>query len=127
MFDFAFLSTMMQNWNSLMDTSFDELKAITDAIYSENPQGDLHLQIVNILNNHGIRFRQDDGVNPEITISHPTTRQGTMVVGLRYTKNDGTKTEDHFLFQSDLPIEKHYGKKLEELFPEYKGTHKLQR
>ena len=50
-----------------------------------------------------------------------------MVVGVRYTKNDGTKTEDHFVFQPGQAIEKHYGKNLEELLPEYKGVHKLQR
>lgn len=110
-----------------MDTSFDELKIITDAVYSGNPPSDFHQQIVNLLTSHGIRLRQDDGVDPKVTISHPTTLPGTMVVGVRYTKNDRTKTEDHFLFQPGLQIERCYGKRLEELFSEYKGTHKLQR
>lgn len=110
-----------------MDTSFEELKVITDQIYLGNPPVDFHKRIVDLLAHHGIRLRQKDGSNPIATISHPTSLQGSMVVGLRYTKMDGTKTEDHFLFQREQEIERCYGKKLEKLFPEYKGTHKLQR
>jgi len=112
-----------------MDTSFDELKIITDQIYSDHPliPTVFHQRIVDLLANHGIGLRQDDGSDPKVTISHPTSLPGSMVIGLRYTKLNGTKTEDHFLFQSGRTIEKCYRKRLEELFPEYKGTHKLQR
>lgn len=110
-----------------MDTSFDELKVITDQVYSGNPPADFHEKIVNVLGRHGIKLRQKDGSIPIATISHPTSLIGSMVVGLRYIKKDGTKTEDHFLFQKGLVIKKCYGKKLEKLCPEYRGTHKLQR
>lgn len=110
-----------------MDTSFDELKTITDRVYSGDIPLDFHQSIVGILVNYGIGLRQDDGSNPKVTISHPTSLPGSVVVGLRYTKEDGTKTEDHFLFQQGQPITRCYGKKLEELIPEYKGAHKLQR
>lgn len=110
-----------------MDTSFDELKIITDQVYSGNPSADFHQRIVNLLANHRIRLRQKDGSNPNVTISHPTSLPGSMVIGLRYTKRDGTKTEDHFLFRPGRAIERCYGKKLEELLLEYKGVHKLQR
>lgn len=115
-----------------MNTSFDELKAIMDHQYevrerTGKPTPDFHQLIVNILDRHGIKLRQKDGTNPKATFSIPTSRQNVFVVGLRYTKNDGTKTEDYFLFEKDKPIQKCYGKLLEELLPEYKGSHKLQR
>lgn len=110
-----------------MDNSFNELKIVTDQVYSGNQPINFHQSIVDILVNYGIKLRQDDGSNPKVTISHPTSLPDSMVVGLRYTKNDGTKTEDHFLFQQGQPIERCYGVKLEKLLPEYKGTHKLQR
>lgn len=110
-----------------MDASFDELKVITDQVYSGNYPTDFHQRIVNLLANHRISLRQDNGSNPQETISHPNSLPGSMVVGLRYTKNSGTKTEDHFLFQPGQAIKRFYGKKLEGLLPEYKGTHKLQR
>ena len=112
-----------------MDTSFVELKAITDQMYSDRPlsRAVFHQRIVDLLANHRIRLRQRDGSNPQVTISHPTSLPGSMVVGLRYTKLDGTKTEDYFLFQPGRAIERCYGKRLEQLLPEYKGAHKLQR
>lgn len=110
-----------------MDQSFDQLKSITDQIYSGIIPSNFYQDVVSILVNHGINLRQKDGSNPTVTISHPTSLVGSMVVGLRYTKREDTKTEDHFLFQRGLPIEKCYGKKLEKLLPEYKGVHKLQR
>lgn len=110
-----------------MDTSFDELKSITDAVYSGNYTANFHQDIVNLLERHGIKLRQDDGSNPIATISHPISLPGTMVVGLRYTKEDLTKTEDYFLFQQREEIKRLYGTKLEKLIPEYKGAHKLQR
>lgn len=110
-----------------MDTSFEELKAITDAIYSGNIPVDFHYQIIALLDRHGIGIRQDDGIDPKVTISHPTSQPGSMVVGLRYTKEDGSKTEDLFLFQPNQPIRPHYRGRLERIFPEYAGSHKLDR
>ena len=110
-----------------MNTSFEELKEITDAVYSGVKVSNFHTKIVRILQKHNISIRQKDGKDPIVTISHPKTIANSMIVGLRYTKNDGTKTEDHFLFQPRLPIEKCYGKKLEKLCPEYEKSHKLQR
>ena len=75
----------------------------------------------------GIKLRQDDGSGPKATFSIATSRSDAFVIGLRYTKKNGTKTEDHFLFERERPIQKCYGKLLEELLPEYKGAHKLQR
>lgn len=110
-----------------MDTSFDELKAITDQVYSGHVPANFHRRIVDLLVSHGIGLRQKDGSDPKVTISHPTSLLGSMVIGLRYTKLDGTKTEDHFLFQQGRAIGRCYRRRLEKLLPEYKGAHKLQR
>ncbi|OGD81466.1 hypothetical protein A2572_02445 [Candidatus Collierbacteria bacterium RIFOXYD1_FULL_40_9] len=112
-----------------MDQSYEDLKKVLDRINSGESvlRTNFHNQILGILGNYGIRIRQDDGADPKITISYPTTLPGSIVVGLRYTKQNGTKTEDHFIFQAGNPIEKCYGNRLAELMPEYIGTHKLQR
>ncbi len=115
-----------------MDTSYDELKTIMDYQYFIREQSghatpDFHDLIVNLLDSYGIKLRQRDGSNPIATVSIPTSRRQSFVVGLRYTKLDGTKTEDHFLFEFGNPIRRCYGKKLERLLPEYRGAHKLQR
>lgn len=114
------------------DTPFNELKDITDRQYLQMEQTghttpDFHNQIINLLANHGIRVRQDDGSSPVVTISHPTSLKGSIVVGLRYTKRNGTKTEDLFLFQPGQSIQPYYKGRLEKVLSEYKGSHKLQR
>lgn len=115
-----------------MDTSYDELKAITDNQYeiiarTGRPTTNFHQLVVSLLNRHGIRIRGDDGTDPIATFSISTSRPDTFVVGLRYTKRDRTKTEDHFWFRRNHPVERCYGKKLERLLSEYTDTHKLQR
>lgn len=115
-----------------MDTSHDELKSIMDNQYAVRertgrPTADFHDLIIDLLNRHGVRTRQDNGSNPIVTFSIPQTEPSSFVLGLRYTKRDGKKTEDHFLFRQGHPLEYLRGKRLERLMPEYQGTHKLQR
>ena len=115
-----------------MDTSYIELKAIMDNQYeirsrTGSPASDFHDVIIDLLHRHGIRTRQDDGNNPIVTFSIPQTEPSSFILGLRYTKRDNTKTEDHFLFRQGNPIKYLRGKRLEELMPEYEGAHKLQR
>ncbi len=88
------------------------------------------LKIIPLLKNYGIRLRQNDDSLKQITFSIPTTKENSYVVGLRYIKNDGTFTEDHFLCESEgvglkgEEIVHHPKRKLEYKLPEYKGTHK---
>ena len=110
-----------------MDTSFEKLKTITDQVYARQIPADFHEQIIELLARHGIRIRQDDGSDPKVTISHPTSQPGSMVVGLRYTKDDGSKTEDLFLFYPGHAIQAYYKGRLQRIFPEYDGSHKLDR
>ena len=110
-----------------MDTSFDELKAFYAQVRSHGYPPDFDQRAINILSEHGIKLRNKDGSEPKVTLSPPTSKPDSLVLGVRYKKINGTKTEDHFLFQQDKEIIRCYGKKLEKLCPEYKGTHKLQR
>lgn len=111
-----------------MNSAYTKLKKIwTDC--SVNDSSSL-TKIISLLNDHGIRLRQKDGSLKQITLSVPTSKEKSYVAGLRYTKDDGTFTEDHFLCESEgvglkgEEIVRHPKRKLEYVLPEYKGTHK---
>lgn len=115
-----------------MNTSYAELKIIMDNQYrvrerTGSPTSNFHDLIISLLHKYGIKIRQDDGTDPKITFSIPKSEPDTFVIGLRYIKKNGTKTEDHFLFKKGLSIEYLRGKRLEKLMPEYIGAHKHQR
>jgi hypothetical protein len=108
---------------------FQELKQITDNVY-------LHLDrtgtiipygnaIKDLLLKHEIKLRNKDGKLNQINISIPKSKKKAIVVGLRYIKNDGSKTEDLFLFEEGKDIVAGYKGRLEKILPEYKGSHKL--
>jgi hypothetical protein len=82
-------------------------------------------EVIKLLSENDIKRREDDGEQIQINTSIPTTIEDLLVTGLRYSKRDGSPTEDHFLFQKNSQkIKKYYGKGLEQVLPEYKGTHK---
>jgi len=94
---------------------------------------DVGEDILALLSRQEIKTRQIDGVLRQINLSIPTSINSAFVIGLRYIKNDGTCTEDHFLCRNDiepsmtqLSIEPHYGRRLEIRLSEYRGTHKQQ-
>jgi hypothetical protein len=102
---------------------------IVENIYSRHRAGvavDFEREILELLLREGIKQRQDDGALKQINISKPTSIQDGYVVGLRYIKNDGTQTEDHFLFRKDQVIVCCYRRDLENVLSEYRGTHKMQ-
>ncbi len=105
--------------------AFDELKKISDDVYSGKriKWGEDALKI---LFRNGFNLRKDDGVLVQINFSIPTSKENSFVLGLRYIKKDETFTEDHFLFEKNQPIRAYYRGKLELLLKEYKGTHKEQ-
>lgn len=116
------MGTIAQN----SDNSFNELKQLTDSFYS----GTVHAKTVfqgvyDILSKYQIKLRKDDGTNPIMTISIPQSTSG-IVVGVRYVKNSGRYTEDHFLFRPLQNLYKCKGKELGKICPEYKGAHELQ-
>src|SRR5262249_10256556 len=82
--------------------------------------------VVQVLAGQGIKIRGDDGALRQINQSVPTVRPDVFVVGLRSEKRDGSHTEDHFVFDKARPsvIGKCYGKRLDEIFAEYRGAHK---
>lgn len=111
-----------------MNSAYMKLKQIWDDCSTEGT-GSL-TRIVPLLNEHGIKPRQKDGVLRQIILSVPTSKEKSYVVGLRYIKNDGTFTEDHFLCEEEgvglkgEEIVHHPKRKLEFELSEYKGTHK---
>jgi hypothetical protein len=86
--------------------------------------------IIELLRSNSISLRQKDGELVQINLSIPESIEHAYVIGLRYRKNDGTFTEDHFLCEksgdgvSKTEIIFHRGRALEYKIPEYKGTHK---
>jgi hypothetical protein len=98
-------------------------KASTDS----NPS--VLAQVPNLLNNWGIKCREDDGTLLSINLSVPQSVGETIAIGLRYQKKDATFTEDLFTVSSSSPniIDKHYKASQEKVFPEYEGTHKEQK
>ena len=108
------------------EQSYDELKAITDDYFSGNLLNSVTFLLVHrwLLGYIG-SLRREDGNNPKKTISFPTSCVA-IVIGVRYIKDSGMQTEDHFLFRPNTNLYKCKGKELARICPEYKGTHKLQ-
>ncbi len=106
--------------------SYNELKQLTDSFYSGLIQAKSVFQgAYEILSKYQIKLRKDDGENPIMTISIPQSTSG-IVLGIRYVKNSGRQTEDHFLFRPLQNLYKCKGKELSKICPEYKGAHELQ-
>jgi len=108
-----------------MKDSFIELERIWNRCV-EDAQKNMETEILDLLNDQGIRTRQDDGVLRQITLSKPTSVNSAFAIGLRYVKRDGTQTEDLFRVERGQPIVGCYKGSLEEKWPEYRGTHKQQ-
>lgn len=111
---------------SSSQTAFDELKAFTDKYYAgEIPKSYVFKEAYRQLSSRGIKLRQDDGQNPKMTVSVPKVGN-VLVIGIRYKKDDGRNTEDHFIFRPNTNIYRCKGKELDKIYPEYAGSHILQ-
>ena len=111
-----------------MNRAYKKLSEIWDQC---SMQGNSSLMnIIELLKTHNIIPRQKDGELVQINLSIPKSMEQAYVIGLRYIKNDGTLTEDHFLCEhSSSGVTKeeilhHPKRKLEYKIPEYDGTHK---
>lgn len=82
-------------------------------------------RVLDYLADEDIRPRSDDGDLRRITLSCAQT-EDAIVIGLRYVKKSGVLTEDRFVVRKDDSIVRHYGNDLDQILPEYAGTHKLQ-
>lgn len=108
------------------EQAFAELKAFTDKFYTGIlPKEDVFQEAYRQLLSRGTKLRQDDGRDPKMTISVPRAGNA-LVVGIRYRKNDGRSTEDHFIFRPGVNIYKCKTTELDRIYPEYKGSHTLQ-
>lgn len=106
-------------------SSYSELRAITDAYYGgrlEKPE--VFKQAYEILSAYGVRLRDKDGKDPKMTLSPPD--DDTLVMGIRYRKDNGNTTEDHFIFKRGFDLYRCKGKEINKILPQYKGTHELQ-
>lgn len=108
------------------DSSYQKLKLITDGYYSGKINRGWSSLVVQLLEDYGVKLRSKDGKLFQVNISLPTSKANSIVVGLRYVKKDNTFTEDLFLFEQNHNLRCYYKAKLEDILPEYKGTHKLQ-
>ena len=109
----------MQN----MENSYEEFKAITDKYYTDWQMPEICI-FVALLDRYGIKLRKKDGELQEVTFSVPKSMGGALVLGFRYQKKNETFSEDLFLFRKGKPIQRGYRGELEEIVPEYRGTHK---
>lgn len=102
-----------------------ELREITDAVYGGKLEERLAFEkTYAILHKYGVRLRNKDGKDPKMTISPPD--DNTLVVGIRYLKDGGRTTEDHFIFRRDMNLYKCKGKEINKILPQYTGSHELQ-
>jgi hypothetical protein len=108
-----------------MSDAYTELECIwARALAGDRQQ--MARDVIVVLTREGISLRQKDGTLVGVTLSKPTSDPEARVIGLRYVKQDTTQTEDHFTLTPGGAIEKHHRGTLEEQWPEYRGTHKLQ-
>lgn len=106
-------------------TSYSELRAITDAVYGgKMEKTDAFKKAYALLDKNGIRLRDKDGQAPVMTLSPPD--DNTLVMGIRYLKDSGRTTEDHFIFRRDTDLYRCKGKEIDKILPKYKGSHELQ-
>jgi hypothetical protein len=108
-----------------MKDAFAEVESIWTRCI-ETGQKKFDNDILALLQDQGIRIRQDDGDLKQLTLSKPTSVNSGFVIGLRYIKKDGSHTEDLFSVEQGQQVKSYYTGSLEKQWPEYRGTHKQQ-
>lgn len=106
-----------------MGSPYEDFKAITDQYYTDWKMPSIQVFIA-LLSKYGIKLRGKDGKLHEATFSVPKTEKDALVLGMRYKKNDDSYSEDLFLFRKNQPIQVGYRGAIEQVLPEYTGTHK---
>jgi hypothetical protein len=106
-----------------MKDAFSELEGIWSRSI-ENDRKYMFEEILDLLKEQGKPIRQDDGELRQITLSKPKSVSSGFVIGLRYVKRDGTQAEDLCTVEKGRPIECYYKGRLQQKWPEYRGTHK---
>src|SRR5437867_119652 len=94
--------------------------------YIDDNRTKMGQEVLDVLQDQGIRIRQDDGQLCQLTLSKPVSVDSGFVIGLRYDKRNGTQTEDLFRVEKGYPIKGYYKGALQQEFTEYRGTHKQQ-
>src|ERR1039458_1068509 len=92
-------------------SSYIELRSVTDAVYGGKMKlSDAFSKAYAILARYGIRLRDNDGQAPVMTLSPPD--DNTLVMGIRYLKDSGRTTEDHFILRRDTDLYRCKGKEI---------------
>lgn len=82
-----------------MQTPYEELKAISDAVHTDPSKKGWASEMVALLRRHGFKPRADDQPLRWVTISSAeAATPETLVLGLRYDKVNGAFGEDLYLF-----------------------------
>ncbi len=110
-----------------MMTKFQRVKCLHDRAVEAHDASALR-GIPSLLNNWGIKCREDDGQLLWTNLSVPSSVGETITIGLRYKKQDETLTEDIFEVSEKDPdvVVAYYKGRYQTARPEYQGTHKLQ-
>jgi len=105
--------------------SYTELRTITDAVYGGlMEKAEAFTQAYALLGKYGVQLRSKDGKDPKMTLS--PADDNTLVIGIRYLKQSGRTTEDHFIFVRGANLYKCKGREIDKILPQYKGSHELQ-
>jgi len=110
-----------------MTTKYEQVKSIHQLAVKTHDANELR-RIPSLLNDWGIKCREDDGELLWTNLSVPTSVGETITIGLRYRKEDKTLTEDVFELSARDPdvVAPYYKGSYQKLRPEYEGTHKQQ-
>jgi hypothetical protein len=106
------------------EEAYARLKPITDAAQA----GALEPwspSVIDLLARYKVNVQRLEDVKAQANLSFPTSIKDheSMAVGFRYAKEDGTFTEDLFLFVEDVGLTCYYRGSQEEALPEYADTH----
>lgn len=110
-----------------MTTKYEKIKKIHEIAVETHDANELR-KIPLLLNDWGIRCREDDGELLWTNLSTPASIGGTITIGLRYKKKDATLTEDIFELSEKDPnvVTPYYKGKYQTHRSEYVLTHKQQ-
>ena len=110
-----------------MKTKYEQIRNIHDLAVEAHDANGLK-EIPSLLNDWGVKCREDDGELLWTNLSLPSSIGETITIGLRYRKKNATLTEDIFELSNKAPnqVTAHYKGKYQKHRSEYKNTHKEQ-
>ena len=110
-----------------METKYQQVADVYSRTVASEDPSELR-GILTLLEAWGITQRQKDGDLLWVTLSTPTSIDGTIVIGYRYKKKDSSLTEDLFELRTAHPnsVQPFYKGRYQDTQLEYAKTHKQQ-